>query len=49
MTNELIKINNVRGYLDSNNTAWLNLEDIALGEKYYLCASFKVRALPKLQ
>ena len=31
MTNELITINNVRGYLDGNNIAWLNLEDIARG------------------
>ena len=31
MRNELMTINNVRGYLDDNNTAWLNLEDVARG------------------
>jgi len=31
MRNELVTINNVRGYLDDNNTAWLNLEDVARG------------------
>lgn len=31
MKNELVTINNVRGYLDDNNTAWLNLEDVARG------------------
>lgn len=29
--NELVTINNVRGYLDDDNTAWLNLEDVARG------------------
>lgn len=31
MRNELVTINNVRGYLDDNNTAWLNAEDVARG------------------
>lgn len=31
MINELVTINNVRGYLDDDNTAWLNLEDVARG------------------
>jgi prophage antirepressor len=31
MRNELVTINNVRGYLDDDNTAWLNLEDVARG------------------
>lgn len=31
MRNELMTINNVRGYLDDNNTAWLNAEDVARG------------------
>lgn len=31
MRNELMTINDVRGYLDDNNTAWLNLEDVARG------------------
>lgn len=31
MRNELVTINNVRGYLDDHNTAWLNLEDVARG------------------
>lgn len=31
MRNELVTINNVRGYVDNNNIAWLNLEDVARG------------------
>lgn len=29
--NEIITINNVRGYIDEKGTAWLNLEDVAKG------------------
>ena len=29
--NNLITVNNVRGYIDKNNVAWLNLEDVAYG------------------
>jgi hypothetical protein len=29
--NEIITIKNVRGYIDENGTAWLNLEDVARG------------------
>lgn len=29
--NNLITVNNVRGYIDENNVAWLNLEDVAYG------------------
>ena len=28
MQNNLITVNNVRGYIDENNVAWLNLEDV---------------------
>ena len=28
MNNNLITVNNVRGYIDENNVAWLNLEDV---------------------
>ena len=28
MNNNLITVNNVRGYIDKNNVAWLNLEDV---------------------
>jgi BRO domain-containing protein len=31
MNNNLITVNNVRGYIDENNVAWLNLEDVAYG------------------
>lgn len=31
MQNNLITVNNVRGYIDENNVAWLNLEDVAIG------------------
>lgn len=31
MRNELVTINNVRGYIDNNNIAWLNAEDVARG------------------
>ena len=29
--NEIVTINNVRGYIDEKGTAWLNLEDVARG------------------
>ena len=29
--NEIVTINNVRGYIDEKGTAWLNLEDVAKG------------------
>ena len=29
--NEIVTINNVRGYIDKKGTAWLNLEDVARG------------------
>lgn len=29
--NEIVTINNVRGYIDEKSTAWLNLEDVAKG------------------
>lgn len=31
MSTEIITVQNVRGYVDANNTAWLNAEDVARG------------------
>lgn len=31
MSNEIIAIQNVHGYVDENGTAWLNAEDVAIG------------------